>query len=212
MRSIYFLIYLAMLVAGCAPSTNVLHETSENVDTKPVSIQEAFRDADKYRLGTDITVAAGQVPLITLDNNNLLVIPIINDGSKPHTMKVMSYVTRKNDGSNILFYPVLSFVDQNFRVILTVKPKYEFKFNQNVLTNEFDVPAGIERIIIRTDQEFIQKSFEGTTSAGSDPSGGVYGMFGALGGVVGVLTHSTKPKEEKPFKFDGAGVVSVETN
>lgn len=212
MRSIYFLIFLAMLLAGCAPSTNVLHETSANVDTKPVSIQEAFKAANIYRLGTDITVAVGQVPLVSLGNNNQLVIPIINDGSKPHTMKVMSYVTRKNDGSNILFYPVLSFVDQNFQVILTVKPKYEFKFNQNVLTNEFDVPAGIERIIIRTDQEFIQKSFEGTTSAGSDSSSGVFAMFGALGGVAGILTHSTKPKEEKPFKFYGTGVVSVETN
>ena len=212
MRSIYFLIFLAMLLAGCAPSTNVLHETSANVDTKPVSIQEAFKAANIYRLGTDITVAVGQVPLVSLGNNNQLVIPIINDGSKPHTMKVMSYVTRKNDGSNILFYPVLSFVDQSFQVILTVKPKYEFKFNQNVLTNEFDVPAGIERIIIRTDQEFIQKSFEGTTSAGSDSSSGVFAMFGALGGVAGLLTHSTKPKEEKPFKFDGTGVVSVETN
>jgi hypothetical protein len=213
MRSISFLVLFAMLVAGCASSTKVLHETTTKVASKLVSIQEAFREADAYRLGTDISVATGQVPLVSLDNNNLFVIPIINDGSRPHTMKVKSYVTRKHDGSYILFYPVLSFVDQSFRAYLTVKPKYEFVFNQNVLTNEFEVPAGIQRLLIRTDQEFLRGSFEGTTSAGEGPSGGAYGVAGVLGGAVGpLILYGVTHKEEKPFKFDEVGVVSVEIN
>jgi hypothetical protein len=215
MRTIFFLVLFSMLAAGCAPPIKMLHEASTNISSSPISIQEAFRDAEIYRLSesTNISVSIGQVPLVNLGNNNLLVIPVINDGSKPHTVKVKSYVTRKNDGSYILFYPILSFVDQNFHAYLTVKPKYEFAFHENVLTNEFEIPPGVERLLIHTDQEYFRGSFEGSTSSGSPPSGRAYGVAGAMGGLVGALIlHAATQGDEKPFKFDEVGVVSVEKN
>jgi hypothetical protein len=215
MRSILFFIFIAILEVGCAPSTKVLKEASANFSSKPVSVQDAFSEAETAHLaaGTNISVSVGQVPLVSLGKNNRLVIPLFIDGSKPHIMKVMSYVSRKKDGSYILFYPVLSLVDKDFNAYLTLKPKYEFVFHENVLTNEFEIPAGVERLLIHTDQEYYPGSFEGTTSAGSGPSNGAYGVAGVLGGVVGALIlHAGTQGEEKPYKFDEVGVVSIKTN
>lgn len=121
MRSITFLILLSILAAGCT-STAILHEASTDFVMKPISIQEGFREAETLHLpmGRNISVSAGTVPLVSLGDNNLFAIPLITDGSRPRIMKVKSFVTRKKDGSYILFYPVLSFVDQNFRTYLTV--------------------------------------------------------------------------------------------
>lgn len=204
-----------MLVAGCAPSTKVLKVASNNFSSTPVSVQEAFSGAESSHLGagTNISVSMGQVPLVNLGNNNQFVIPLLIDGSRAHTMKVMSYVTRKKDGSYVLFYPVLSFVDQDFHAYLTVKPKYEFAFHENVLTNEFEIPSGVERLLIHTGQEYCPGSFEGTTSTGSSPSNGAYVAAGVLGGAVGALIlHAATKGEEMPYKFDEVGVVNVETN
>jgi hypothetical protein len=218
MRSISFIILFAMLMEGCASSIIALHEASTNTASKPVSIQEAFSGAEKHHFGmhTNIYVSTGQVPLVSLDNYNLLVIPLLNDGSRPHTIKVKSYVARKNDGTSILFYPVLSFVDQSFHVYLTVKPKYEFVFDKNVLTNEFEVPAGVERLLIHTDKEFFRGSFEGVASVGGkegSPVGAYAGaapFFGVLGALGVVVSHTEIQGEKFPFKFDEMGVVNIE--
>lgn len=218
MRSILFIVFFAMLVAGCAPSTKVLKEASANFNSNPVSVQEAFREAEASHLGagTNISVSTGQVPVVNLGNNKLFVIPLLIDGSRSHTMKVVSYVTRKKDGAYILFYPILAFVDQDFHAYLTVKPKYEFAFHENALTNEFEIPMGVERLLIHTGQEYYPGAFEGTTSAGSGPGSGAYGVAGVLGGAVGALIlHAATHGEEMPYKFDEVGVVSVvsvETN
>ena len=214
MRTIIFLVLFSMLAAGCAPPIKRLHEISPNVPLNPISIEDAFKERETFHLrdGANISVSTGQVPLVNLGNNNLLVVPVFNDGSKPHTVKVKSYVTRKDDGSYILFYPILSFIDQNFHAYLTVKPKYEFAFHENVLTNEFEIPAGVERLLIHTDKEFFDGEFESTTSKGSAP-GGAYGVAGVLGGVVGALILKAATEgDEKPFKFDKVGVIRVETN
>ena len=212
LRSTPLLALLSMLVAGCA-STVVLHEASTDVVLKPVSIQEAFNQAETSHLPTskNISVSAGKVPLVSWGNNNLFAIPIINDGSRPHIMKVKSYVARKKDGSYILFYPLLSFVDQNFNVYLTLKPKYEFAFHKSILTNEFEVPAGVERLLIHTDQEFFSGSFKSTTSTGISPSAGVGTTVGVLGGLVGgLILHAATSGEEIEFRFDEVGVVRIE--
>lgn len=215
MRLILIIVFVTPLVVGCAPSTKVLKETSANFSPNPISVQEAFSEAEASHLvaKTNISISIGQVPLVSLGNNNRLVIPFVIDSLKPHTMKVMSYVSRKTDGSYILFYPVLSLVDKDFHAYLTVKPKYEFAFHDNVLTNEFEIPAGVGMVLIHTDQEYYPGSFEGITSAGSGPSNGAYATAGILGGAVGaLLLRAATQGEEKPYKFDEVGVVSVETN
>lgn len=212
LRAIPLIALLSMLLAGCA-STVVLHEASAEVVLKPVSIQEAFKGAEALHLPTsrNISVFAGKVPLVSLGNNHLFSIPIVNDGSRPHIMKVKSYVARKKDGSYILFYPVLSFVDQNFNAYLTIKPKYEFAFHKSILTNEFEVPAGVERLLIHTDQEFFSGSFKSTTSTGISPSAGVGTAVGVLGGLVGgLILHAATSGEEIEFRFDEVGVVRIE--
>ena len=215
MRAILFLGLFVVLAAGCAPSTKVLTEASGKLPSNPVSPQEAFREAEtsQFNTGANIYGSVGQVPLVSMDRRNRLVVPMFVDSSRPHTMKVMSYVARKNDGSYILFYPVLSLIDETFNSYLTLKPKYEFDFNENILTNEFEIPAGVQRIMIHTDEQYYPDSFEGTTSAGDEPSKIALGYAGLFGGAVGVLImHAATHGEEKPFKLGEVGVVSVETN
>jgi hypothetical protein len=237
MRTQYFTPSFAVLIAACVTSTPAppvppIRETP--VTTRPVAVQEAFREARTIgqTATEDITVVPGQTPLVTMGKMDLLVVPLLIDGSKSHVIKVRSRVVKRENGSFTLFYPILSYVDQDFRVYQTIKPKYEFAFSENVLTNEFEIPQGVERILIRTDEEFFRGEFVGITSMGERSISGAQGAARALGGIVGLASgipggfnvgaglgdtlgvsvlHAANSKETvNDFKFGEVGIINIE--
>jgi hypothetical protein len=178
----------------------------------PLSVEEAFRDASKLRPGAsqDFFVASGRVPKVILGDGPLLAVPMVLDASKPRTLKIRSYVTLGEDGSASLFYPVLSFVDAQFRVVQTIKPKYEFAFTDNVLTNEFDVPQGMERVLVHSADAVLRDAFTGQTSPGQ-ATGGAYGVAGALGGALGaIMLNIAADRPSLDLKLRDVGSISVE--
>ena len=212
----WLFITFAVLIAGCTPASS-FRDVPTSTASKPASIEEAFQQAQAIRLGksTNISVSPGLVPLVSMGDANLLVVPVMIDRSRSHTIKVKSYVVQRNDGSYALFYPVLSLVDQSFHLYQTVKPKFEFNFSleKNELTNEFEVPAGVERLLVHTDTEYFRGSFVGTAYQGSDPDP-VHGFVSFMGGAVGALLVEvmTERRKEKEFRLGEVGVVSIETD
>jgi hypothetical protein len=203
--------FLLALLFGCGLQPTHLQETPT---TQPVSIQNAFRDARPLTtLGTsEISVANGKAQVVNLGESNLLAIPVTASGSVPITIKIKSYIVRRNDGGLALFYPILSFIDEEFRISKTIKPRYEFVFQKNILVNEFTLPAGTKRFLIHTDKEFYQSSFVGVTSE-YGVSGGTRGLFGALGGLAdAAVLHPTIKNNGREFRFGDAGIISIELN
>jgi hypothetical protein len=212
MRSLLGCITLALLVTGCG--TPKVASEGPSVGAGAVSIQEAFNEAGPLAriAGRDIVVAPGRTPVVKIDGTELLVVPVVLDGSGPNTLKISSRVARTESGAYVLFYPVISFLDQEFQVYRTLKPKCEFAFSKNVLTNEFDVPAGVERLLIRTDREFLDGAFTGLTSMSTPPPSAPFAMMGALGGLAYalVLSGHADGSTAHDFKLAPVGVIRLD--
>jgi len=219
LRMVPVLLVSAFLVS-CTSSMPVVPPNALT-SSKLSTISEAFEEAAQVRGGTTprLSVFPGRVPRIRLAGSELLAVPVALDPSKPHTMVVRSHVTRAADGTRVLFYPLVSLVSADFQVQQTLKPKYEFAFENGSLQNEFVVPAGVQRLLIHTDEEYFRGSFVGgTTTARKDPIDGLYGIAGALGGAAGAAValaattvQSKQPRyESKEFRFGEVGVVDVE--
>lgn len=118
---------------------------------------------------------------------------------------------QRSDGTYVLFYPVISFVGPDFVTYRTLKPSLEFSFEGNMLTNEFKIPSGTKRLLIHTDDEFVNGSFTGTMLP-SEPHPIAYGVAGVLGGAVGTLAlyGASRVDTEKTFKFGDMGVIAIE--
>lgn len=218
MRLRSVLIILTMLATGCGSIPTLVQQSPNEVSstlaaTNAASIEEAFAaksvSLDARRV--EVSVVPGEMPVVSLNNVKLLAVPVINNGSKPRNMKVRSYVVRHGDGTHVLFYPIVSFIDKSYRAYETVEPKYEFAFDGNSLLNEFQIPMGVERLLVHTAPQYFRSSFAASTSAGETPKE-AYGVAGVLGGAVGVvLVHAvTTPKSSREFAFGEIGLLNID--
>ena len=185
---------------------------AEIAKIKPVTIEQAFtsRALKLGSLAESVSVQPGHLPLVAFGERNLLVVPISNEGSNHQRLKVQSLVVAAGDNKHVMFYPVVSFVDSNFRVYQTIKPALEFVFDGSTLTNDFEIPVGVEKLLVHTQEDYFQGDFVGHTYASNSPSGGAYGVAGALGGLVGaLLLHAVTSSEPKEFTFGEVGEIVI---
>ena len=188
---------------------------TEIAKIKPVTIEQAFTLSPlKFGSSTEsISVLPGSVPLVALGDTNLLVVPITSEGTRPRHLKVQSSVIAAGNNKHVMFYPVVSLVDSHFRVYETIKPAQEFVFDGNTLTNGFEIPAGVEKLLVHTQEEYFRGEFVGHTYASNSPSGGAYGVAGAVGGILGALVlHAVTSREPKEFTFGEVGEIVINTN
>jgi hypothetical protein len=185
-------------------------------------MQEAFSRAlplDKL-VNRNLSFYPGQSSVVEFGSDHLFVMPVNLDPARRHVVTIRSFVVQTSDGAFVLFYPLLSLVDESYKVQRTLKPKFEFAFENNILTNEFEVGPGVDRMLIRTDAEYFRGPFEGTTSTytpnrSADRYVGVAGAMGwAIGGALGagLFVWNASRGERKPFKLGEVGVINVEAN
>ncbi|ABE54191.1 hypothetical protein Sden_0903 [Shewanella denitrificans OS217] len=80
----------------------------------------------------------------------------------PHNTKniiIQSYVSSASNGAMFLFYPLITAFDNDKRQLAQIKPRYEFEFDKNVLSNQFVLPEKTRYILIHTTPEFTGMSF-----------------------------------------------------
>lgn len=65
---------------------------------------------------------------------------VITAPIKSNKLVIESYVTSTSTDERYLFYPVITVFDNQKNRIDLIKPRYEFEFNDNVLTNHFLLP------------------------------------------------------------------------
>jgi|CXWL01.1.fsa_nt_gi hypothetical protein len=210
-RHRWSILALFALLTACGGPTQ-LSRGSREVPTAPMSISEAFR----YALATEpgkarrVSVVAGNVPEVTRGNANLLVVPLRLDASREHKLIVRSAVARKSEQENVLFYALVSMVDAQGQITETLKPRFEFQMQGNELINEFAVPAGVDRVLVHTSEEFYDSDFTSQTSPGSGPNAAVAAGASLAGGVVGVsLLLVASQGRAAGFHFGQVGQISV---
>lgn len=131
---------------------------------------------------------------VVIDAENVAVLPVLNEAGL-RELTVRSFVVRDAGGKFKLFYPVVSVVDEAGAVLQTLRPRFEFRFENAVLTNEFAIPEGAARLLVHTRKEFYESEFEssfGERSRLADaqaPSGaaGVAAAAGLAFPIVGLL-------------------------
>jgi len=224
MRLTCIFAFLVLILDACGSSPMKMPDAPAPISAPatPVSMQEAFARAlplDKL-VNRNLLFYSGQTPVVEFGSDRLFVIPVNLDPAKRHAFTVRSFVVQTSDGAFVLFYPLLSLVDGSYKVQQTLKPKFEFAFENNILTNEFEVGPGVDRMLIRTDAEYFRGPFEGTTSTYTpNRSADRYvGMAGAVGGAIGgamgagLVVWNASRGERKPFKLGEIGVINVQAD
>jgi hypothetical protein len=145
-----------------------------------------------------------------MSDTKLLVVPVINSGGEPANLRISSSIVRYSDGAHVLFYPVVSLVNGNFEVFATIKPKYEFAFDGKTLLNEFQIPAGVNRLLVHTDPEYFKGEFTGSVYSELGAREKAYAAGAVLGGLVGVaIVRAATDRNLQEFVFGEVGVVSI---
>lgn len=201
----------AALVGNWGVSTAIAQPASTG-PSKAITIADAFQKPTEIADNATSfqTIAPGQTPFVKLKDEELLAIPVVVTASNTRTAVIRSYVTRLPSGEHVLFYPLLTVIGDDFSIQQTLKPKYEFAFEGTRLVNEFELPKGASRFLVHTSPEYFRSSFTGITSTGSSPSGGAYGVAGALGGAVGALIlHLATTGESHEFRFGELGNLEI---
>jgi len=195
------------------------HAVLGSIDAREaVSIEAAFAKSKALPAGkTAIKVEAypERLPVITIGDQKLIVVPLANLEGGPRSLAVRSYVIRLDDGSYGMFYPVVSLIDNDFRISQTLTPKYEFAFDGTSLLNEFDVPAGTARLLIHTDQRFHRGSFETTQSTPDSRATAASTLTGTmpLAGLALTIANAisgTNRNQPVTFKFSEVGALRIE--
>ena len=70
-----------------------------------------------------------------------------------------SYVVEPAIGQLYMFYPIVTALDSNFKVLRETYPKYEFDFTDNVLSNQFELPLETSYVVMHTKPEFTGMEF-----------------------------------------------------
>jgi hypothetical protein len=198
------LLVLAIWQSGVARTAD-----KEAAPPSPMSIREAFATnaSGISAKGTRHTMQPQAAPLVDVAGEALLAIPIIADASNGYTLSVHSFVVRISRDEYVLYYPLVSLISADYQVLQTLKPRYEFRFEGNVLNNEFTIPAGASWLLVHTSAEFYRSDFVGSTSKRGTRGGGVAALAG--GPIGGAIAMSLVEGKEHPFRFGEIGLIAI---
>jgi len=203
---------LQLLLLGCAVAQFAAAGSTDKPEDAPpasVSIRDAFstnaRGVDTQ--GTRYTMQPELAPLVDIQGESLLAIPIIADASRAYTLTVHSFVVRLSRDEYVLYYPLVSLINADHQVQATLKPRYEFSFEGNVMHNEFAIPAGASWLLVHTSAEFYRSDFVGSTSKRGSRGGAAASFVG--GAIGGAIVMSLAQGKERPFRFGEIGLIAV---
>lgn len=128
---------------------------------------------------------------------------------------VKSHVVKSKDKQLFLFYPVITVLSEDAKVISEVLPLYEFDFERNVLTNTFLLPPNSEYVLIHTKPEFTGMEFEESLGGGGNNSigltVGLAVIAGPVGGAIGgAIAASSGGGSAGEFIFSNAGSIRLD--
>ena len=160
------LLGLIGFAAACASNTQhgelSLAETTARIEnSSAMSVREAFRSSQVLKAGSfgrTVELLPDAAPVVVIDQAKTLSAPFVLDSRGSGRLVVKSYPTSVGNAGS-LFYPIVSIVDDDYSIRATLKPKYEFNFASNTLTNEFTLPPNARFILIHTSPEYFKYSF-----------------------------------------------------
>jgi hypothetical protein len=199
---------LLLVVAVWQPAT-ARSADNEVAPPKPMSIREAFSTSASgvSSKGTRHSMQPGAAPLVDVNGEALLAIPIVADASTAYTLTIHSSVMRLGRDEYVLYYPLVSLINADHQVQQTLKPRYEFSFEGNILSNEFSIPAGASWLLVHTSAEFFRSDFVGSTSRGGSRGGGAAALLG--GAIGGAIVMTLAQGKERPFRFGEIGLIAI---
>lgn len=203
-----------LLVAfACYPLAEA-RSTDRAADAPPatISIRDAFlTNAHGITTeGTRYTVQPDVAPLVDVNGESLLAVPIVADADNAYTLTVYSFVVRLNRNEYVLFYPLVSLINADYQVQATLSPRYEYRFEGNVLNNEFEIPAGASWLLVHTSAEYFRSDFVGTTTKRGN-GGGAATTF-LTGAMVGSIVMSLAQGKSRSFHFGEIGLIAIARN
>lgn len=162
----------ALLSAALLATAPAWAQSSDGVPTSNAVLR--LESTTSVKVAFDPTAWAQ----VDIDGERVSAMPVLNESGRTQ-LTIYSFVVR-DGGKYKLFYPVVSVVDPSGEVVKTIKPRFDFRFANAVLTNEFDLPAGATRLLVHTRKEFVESGFE--SSFGPD----MQGMHEPVPAAVGI--------------------------
>ena len=165
MKNFPLLIFTLVLIGCAATSTRVKQEkTLENhiVEFSTIKPQQvnSLTIANKIHAITNEMQTAVQIDVFNIEMINFgeFTSPSIIIEYDKSSIIIDSYVVEPAIGQLYMFYPIVTALDSNFKVLREKYPKYEFDFTDNVLSNQFELPLETSYVVIHTKPEFTGRS------------------------------------------------------
>lgn len=195
------LVWLATL-AFQAPMASA--RDAESADA-PITVRAAFDSADGVKQGKSVhyRIDTGRTALVDIGGRPLRAIALVTDSPTPFTLIVRSTVVRLSRKDFVLFYPLVTLVAEDFTVGEPLRPRFEFAFARNELTNEFTIPAGTLRLLVHSAPEFFDSDFTSSTALRGGDSVAAAGFF------LGVIGIAMAQGEERQFRFAESGKIRI---
>jgi hypothetical protein len=165
------LVLFVLVASGCA-STKFNGQNYESmasrVESSELSAVNAIFENGHCKSERDIsrifTVSSNDFLVFGDKSRKIVAIPVCTNSSNGKKLNINSYVVSSSSGERYLYYPVVSLVNEKNEVTETIMPTYEFKFKNNVLTNEIIIPPGVSKYIIHTIPNVTDYSFDNRKS------------------------------------------------
>lgn len=167
-RQIFFMLMTILMISGCQVNKRVSGKMSLNEAElafsliTPISIDNATLLETAINYDRTVNKNIQSYPNTTSIVNfgsYISLAKVITAPIKSNKLVIESYVTSTSTDERYLFYPVISVFDNQKNRIDLIKPRYEFEFNDNVLTNHFLLPPETAYILIHSTPEFTGMSF-----------------------------------------------------
>ena len=216
------LLILALLMTGCQVNKRIKSPVS------PADAQAAFKLEPPTPL-SDTSFCDNAAELTAATNKRLGMLPgqtfmidfgeyqsparVIRLNEDVDSLVIKSYVSAKADKA-FLFYPVITALDEHRQVVEQLKPRYEFEFVDNVLSNHFTLPRNSRYLLIHTSPEYVGMSFSeshpSVMHTYSDPTGIAMGLSIALGRYFSSLgTSISHTADYANFQFSNIGHIKL---
>jgi hypothetical protein len=219
----FIILALSLVVAGCATAPQRRELGADNkaatssLELPTLSTNEAIRSPRSKKMSqtkAELYIKpASDAMLVDFGGYRSLAIVLEDDVPSASVIKVKSYLAKTSNGGLTLFYPLLTLVDEHGKIIRTIKPKYEFRFDKDTLINEFVLSESSKYIFVHTSPEFAQYSFVDSASINPTPSPlvSIGKAITARGGWLGpVLTSMDEQGKPQEYTLGGMGIVQIE--
>lgn len=217
------LVAITLLMTGCQVNKRV---------KSPMSLADA-NSAYTQREATplsDTSFCDNAMALSSAQNKQLSMLPgqtllldfgeyqsparVIEIDAGVHELAIESYVSSHKSDNAFLFYPVITALDAQRSVLGLVKPRYEFEFNDNVLSNHFSLPAATRYILIHTSPEYLGMSFSQSNPevvhTYSSPTGMAIGLSRAFASYFPSMgTSASHTADYSDFYFSNIGHIKL---